>query len=176
MKTLRNLIGISVFCIIFLMIGIGVGYEGIDNLYIKTKNCVYAAESGQTPALFDPEPDIKVNGSDGPITVDFNDPVSITVNLNPGTAVGRNADWFLIAELHFGPISKFFSIVFRNNIRFGIHPYWQFPLILVPTIEVFNDTLPPGDYTLHFGVDDNADGIVDWTWTDSVDVLVGIFP
>ncbi|HDH04310.1 MAG TPA: hypothetical protein ENH01_01155 [Nitrospirae bacterium] len=168
MKTLKNLAGISFLAIIFFM-------GGIDNSYIKT-NSVYAAESGQIPGLFDPNPDIKANGSDGPVTVDFNDPVSITVSLNPGTAVGRNADWFLIAELHFGPISKFFSIVSPNNIQFGIHPYWQFPLILVPTTEVFNDSLPPGDYTLHFGVDDNANGNVDGTWTDSVDVLVRFLP
>ena len=175
MKTLRNLVCISFFGMIILMGEVGSAYEGIDDSYVMTES-LYAAESGQIPALFDPKPDIKVDGSDGPITVNFNDPVSITVKLNPGTAVGQRADWFFIAELHIGPISKFFSIVSPDNIRFGIHPYWQFPIILVPTTEVFNDTLLPGDYTLHFGVDDNANGNVDGTWTDSVDVLVRLLP
>jgi len=32
--------------------------------------------------------------------------------------------------------------------------------------------LPSGDYTIYFAVDENADGIVDETWVDSVDVRV----
>jgi hypothetical protein len=32
--------------------------------------------------------------------------------------------------------------------------------------------LPTGDYKFYFAVDENADGIVDETWVDSVDVRV----
>jgi hypothetical protein len=32
--------------------------------------------------------------------------------------------------------------------------------------------LQPGEYTFHFAVDNNADGITDATWHDAVDVTV----
>ena len=55
----------------------------------------------------------------------------------------------------------------------GIHVCVQIPLFqLPPSFEVLNMNLPAGAYTFHFAVDENADGIVDETWKDSVEVRV----
>ena len=48
-----------------------------------------------------PIPDIKVNGSDGPITLDQNDTLTITVSLN-NNGITDNADWWLAADTPFG--------------------------------------------------------------------------
>ncbi|MHA2220098.1 MAG: hypothetical protein ACXACY_29790, partial [Candidatus Hodarchaeales archaeon] len=42
----------------------------------------------------DPVPDIKANGSDGPVTVLFSDPFTLTVQLDTGSMLGQNADWW----------------------------------------------------------------------------------
>ncbi len=122
--------------------------------------------------FLDPAPDIKVNGSDGPLTVSIFDPVSITVSLNPGLKIGQNADWFIIAELNIGPFSQYFSIIYPDHIVPGVKPFIQFRLFPLPDTEVYNGYIPIGNWIFHFGVDNNADGKVDWTWTDSVNVFV----
>jgi len=116
----------------------------------------------------EPTPDIKANGSDGPITVSSASPVSITVSLDPGDKVGQNADWWIIADTPNG----LYSYVHRlRRWSPGIHLCAQAPLIDLPlTGAYFN--IPPGDYTVYFAVDDNADGNLDATWEDSVELDV----
>ena len=52
-------------------------------------------EAPPPPPGSEPIPDIKANGEDGPVTVSAGDPVSVSVNLDPGAWNGRNADWWV---------------------------------------------------------------------------------
>jgi hypothetical protein len=131
--------------------------------------------AGAAPIL-EPAPDIKANGSDGPVSVSVLDTVSVTVSLMPGLQAGQMADWFVIAELQLGPVSQYFSIVYPGSILSGIHSFIQISVFPLPSTELYDSYLPPGDWVLHFGIDNNADGRVDGTWRDAVTVHVGLLP
>ena len=113
--------------------------------------------------------DVKANGQDGPLTIDPNTPVSITVSLNPGSYASQNADWWVAADTPFG----WYSYVYPTGWMSGINLCIQTPLFdLSPSFEALNTTLPIGQYLFYFAVDDNADGLPDATWLDSVEVNV----
>ncbi len=124
--------------------------------------------------LLTPTPDIKVNGSDGPVNI-LNPltPVSITISLNPGSRLGQKSDLFGIGEMVIAGTSFYISAVYPDRLEVGQAPYLTLPLIPIPETEVYNGLLPPGHWFLHFGIDDNADGIVDWRWFDTVEVIIG---
>lgn len=66
-----------------------------------------------------------------------------------------------------------YSYVYPEGWRPGIYPCVQTPLFQVPpSFEVLDMVLPRGGYKFYFAVDENADGIVDETWVDSVEVRV----
>ena len=94
----------------------------------------------------------------------------MSVGLNPGLKVGQWADWYFIAELKLGLFSLYFSVTYPELITFGKKPFWQSPLIPLPDMNVYNGYLFPGEWVLHFGVDNNSDGIVDWHYVDSVEL------
>jgi len=102
-----------------------------------------------------PTPDLKVDGSDGPITLDQSDTITIIVALdNKGRT--DNADWWLAADTPFG----LFFFTFDGWV-----PGYQSPLFYLNSFEVLNmpvSGLPAGTYTLYFGVDTLMDGNVTW--------------
>lgn len=112
--------------------------------------------------------DIKANGSDGPLTVSSNTPVSVTVSLNPGDYAGQNADWWVYAVTPFG----WYSYIYPSGWRFGLIRTIATQLFGLSDRKVLNRTLPVGSYNIIFAVDDNANGILDATWEDSVEVTV----
>ena len=104
-------------------------------------------------------PDIKVNGSDGPITLSQSDTLSITVALN-NNGQTDNADWWLAADTPFG--LYFFTF---DGWTDAWVPGYQGPLFYLDSFEVLNmpvSGLPAGTYTLYFGVDTVMDGNVTW--------------
>ena len=122
---------------------------------------------------YGPVPDIRANELGDNMTVSNGTPVSITVSLDPGNEAGENADWWVVAHTPFAAPLDWYTYVYPEGWRYGIHVCAQTPLFQVPpSFEVLNMALPPGDYTFYFAVDENADGIVDETWVDSVDVRV----
>ena len=122
---------------------------------------------------YGPMPDIRANEKSGPLTVSNGTPVSVKVSLDPGDQAGENADWWIVAHTPFAWPLDWYSYVYPEGWRHGIYPCVQTPLFQVPpSFEVLNTALPPGDYTFYFAVDENADGIVDETWVDSVEVRV----
>ena len=122
---------------------------------------------------YGPMPDIKANGKSGPLTVSNGTPVSITVSLDPGNRPVKKADWWVTAHTPFAPPFDWYSYVSPNGWQPGIHACVQIPPFqLPPSFEVLNMALPAGDYTFYFAVDENADGIPDATWRDSVEVKV----
>lgn len=130
-------------------------------------------EEPPPPPGSEPIPDIKANGQDGPITVNAGDSVSVSVSLDPGAWSGRNADWWVAAYTPFDPPLDWYTYVYPEGWRFGIHVCAQMPLYeLTPSYKVLNTVLSPGNYIFYFAVDGNMDGVPDVTWVDSVEVRV----
>ena len=122
---------------------------------------------------YGPMPDIRANGKSGPLTVSRGTSVSVKVSLDPGNRPLKKADWWVVAHTPFLPPNNWYSYVYPKGWQPGIHVCVQtLPFLLPPSFEVLNMALPAGDYTFYFAVDENADGIVDETWKDSVEVRV----
>ena len=122
---------------------------------------------------YGPMPDIKANGESGPLTVSQGTPVSITVSLDPGNRPLKKADWWVVAHTPFAPPDNWYSYIYPDGWQSGIHTCVQMPPFQIPPpFEVLNMALPAGEYTFYFALDENADGIVDETWKDSVEVRV----
>ena len=104
-------------------------------------------------------PDIKANGTDGPIVLLSGENLSITVELLSGTLTGRDADWWALADTPFG--------WYRYKINTdswipGQSVSYQGPLFDLATREILNmSTLPVGTYTLSFEVDTAMNGVKD---------------
>jgi hypothetical protein len=103
-----------------------------------------------------PAPDIKANGSDGPITLGSSTTISVTVTLNPGGLAGNNADWWGAVSTPFGWYFYTFAGWTTNQ-----QSVYQGSLFNLSSREVLNmpaSSLPAGIYTLYFGVDTVMDG------------------
>jgi hypothetical protein len=123
-------------------------------------------------SVLTPVPDIKANGSDGPVSVPQGSPVSITIALDPGGQAGLNSDWWIVANTPFGPPEEWYSYIYPQGWLLGIHACFQMPLFSLTSFEPLNASLPLGEYIFYFAVDNNADGLVDASWLDFVYVTV----
>ena len=127
-------------------------------------------------ATAQPRPDIKANGSDTAVVVSAASTVTIAVTLDAGSLAGQNADWWVAASTPFGWFyydalqGQFQSV---DNSPQLILPSLQTPLLTVAApLTVLSSPLPPGSYTFYFAVDGIADGVLDATLLDSVQVTV----
>jgi len=112
---------------------------------------------GPPSSQFDPFPDIKANGSNGPITVNSSELVNISFSLDPGIETGRNVDWFI------GAISPH-----------GSFPILQqtLPISALSEATILEMPLHLGFWTFYAILDDNPNGILDrLTWYDYVTVI-----
>ena len=130
-----------------------------------------APDIGADEVIAIPVPDIKVNNSDGPITLYQNDTLTITVSLN-NNGITEDADWWLAADTPFGLF--FFTF---DGWTDAWMPGYQSPLFYLDSFEVLNmpvSGLPAGTYTLYFGVDTVMDGNVTWdsVYYDTVEVNI----
>jgi len=104
-----------------------------------------------------PLPDIKANGSDGPLYVTAQETVNISVSLDPVEMDGVLCDWRVLALSSSG-LQKF------------VETTW--PLFEVPETSLFETTLSAGWWIFLFILDDKPDFILDrFTWFDSVVVI-----
>jgi len=117
--------------------------------------------------------DIKANGSDEAITVSTSDPVSVTVSLESGPRAGEVADWWVAATTGFYYLGNWYSYVYPTGWMIGINRCVETGLFSFTSFEVLNKTLPVGEYTFYFALDD-PDGKATWPfWAiDSVTVTV----
>ncbi|MBV6342136.1 proprotein convertase P-domain-containing protein, partial [Candidatus Magnetobacterium casense] len=118
-------------------------------------------------------PQVMVNGKSLQTSGSSTDNLSITVSLAAGQFGGRNADWWLYAT---GPngLMYYFNAATWSWVS-GAGLSYQGPLFNFPLSSVFNGNgLPPGNYTVTFGVDLTPNGIVDASFfvSDSVDFTV----
>lgn len=104
--------------------------------------------------------DIKVNGSDEPVTVSQSDTINVTVTLD-NLGQTDNADWWLAV----GTPSGIYFFTFEGWTE-NWQPGHQGPLFYLDSFEVLKDMpvsgLSAGTYTLYFGVDTVMDGDVTW--------------
>ena len=104
-----------------------------------------------TPTL-----DIKANGQDGPLTVSSGTPISITASLAPGNENGKLADWWIAESTPWGLYT-----LTSSGWSPGINMLAQYPLISISPVEIFNGSLPVGDYAFYFAVDMSPNGVLD---------------
>ena len=129
--------------------------------YIVIISVIFFGLLGWQTTVFSqtPIPDIKANGSDGPITLNQSGTLTVTVALDNN---GRtdDADWWLAADTPFG--IYFFTF---DGWTTDWLPGYQSPLFYLDSFEVVNipvSELPEGTYTLYFGIDTVMDGNVTW--------------
>ncbi len=124
-------------------------------------------------ATADPNPDINVNGSDGPITVDTSTSVTVSVAMDSGTELGEPADWFIVRR---APDGSVFSVG-----PFGIEtpsppfpPIFQGDLVDFPETTFLTRTFSEeGTHTYFFAVDQIQDGALSFPLAfDSADIIV----
>jgi hypothetical protein len=108
-------------------------------------------------SLNGPKPDIKVNGSDGPLSLSTSDAVEVSIGLDPGDLEGDPADWWVFVERNS-------SLTWWAEFVIGGKPRWTrssvplrfagFDMIYFGAYTVVGPrTLPPGDYVWFFSVD-----------------------
>lgn len=104
---------------------------------------------------FLPVPDIKANGSDGPITISKGHVLSITVELDSGDHKGDNADWWALCKTPFpAPNDWYHYDLSSQSWKKGQIVTRQGALIDFPPQEILNQTnLRIGTYIFYFGVD-----------------------
>jgi len=138
---------------------------GSENIFLMQLNM---------PMVQSPVPDIKANGQDGPVSVSSGTPVSITVNLNPGSDAGQNADWW-VAEWTPSGTFNYYTLSMGSMIP-GLSPTYQGPLFTLGALQLLNASdLTVGAHTFYFGVDLNMNNSLDMNciYYDSVDITVG---
>jgi len=118
-----------------------------------------------------PVPDIVANGSDGPVVLPEGDPVSVTISLEPGEFEGYTADWWVAVNTPFAPPGNWYTYVHPTGWKPGINLCVQSPLFQLGPTEVLSTTLPVGQYTFYFALDEPT-GVPEVRVFDSVQVQV----
>ncbi len=131
-------------------------------LYVATTGdkeiAIYELGPAPAPTCVPPVPDLKINGSDGPLmNIAQGSKVTITVSLQAGSSLmGKNADWWL-AALYFDAVKKVWLPLVLNI------PY---PLFDLPPVDIWKNVdtsgFPKGIYLFAFGVDMNMNNLIDF--------------
>lgn len=121
-----------------------------------TKTVCQNGKCGEEPSV-----DIKVNDSDGPLTLTWLDMLQITVSLDPKES-SLLGDYFLWAEIPGGETYWFVYPGIWQKSESAVAAY-QGELVkldnfIVTTMMCFG--LPPGEYAFHFAVDKEMDGLL----------------
>lgn len=127
------------------------------------------------PEIFSlPVPDIKANGSDGPLNIRAGDDVTVSVTLNCGSFLNQNADWWVAK---YGPDGWYFYDVPGGTWTFqpGLNVTYQGPLFELGTTNLWGPSgLSAGTHTFYFGIDRFMDGEVSYDQLsyDSISIQV----
>lgn len=109
--------------------------------------------------LSGPAPDIKANGQDDPLTLDYGSNLTVDLSLNPGAEAGNNADWWLVVSSPFG---WYYYNLETGNWSPGFEATYQGRLAEIGPLTAYNGSaLPVGTYDFYFGVDMNMNGVLD---------------
>ena len=120
-----------------------------------------------------PIPDLKANGSDGPLELTPGGTLSVTIALDPGDYSGDPADWWVVARTPMGWYHKTVSGPWQP----GLEVTHQGPLFTLNPREILHtSSLPSGLYTFRFGVDLDMNGKINMNLMHSDSVVVSITP
>ena len=132
----------------------------------------YALTRGADTSTSDPAPDIKANGSDGPLTLGTTGTLSVSLSLTAGSGAGTSADWWVLAQYS----ENWYDYnLCTNSWQSGTTVTYQGALEDLSTYTLPNVSgLSPGSYILYFGVDTLMNGLVstDMIYYDKVDLTV----
>jgi hypothetical protein len=139
----------------------GYAFEAVD-----CSSLMADPNSGRASAAGAMRADIRINGSDGPITLGPREALSISVSLASPRGAAE-ADWWLLAHT---PRDAWFAFQYPLRWRGTVspaaaNPSYQGPLSGIDSLAVFSadaSSLPAGDYTLYFGVDVQRNGRLDF--------------
>jgi hypothetical protein len=110
-----------------------------------------------------PIPDIKANGSDGPITITQSDPLIVTIDFDAGIQTGEEADWWVLMKTSDPkPNNWYYFDMPTRSWMLGRSPTRQGSLFDVSSKKVPKTSgLAPGTYTFYFAVDMVMNGSID---------------
>lgn len=115
--------------------------------------------------------DIKVNNSDGPLSITQKESCTLSLSLDPGNRLGQNADWWIVALTPKGPKSL---VVRPKTVTWsdGIQRCIEMPIVSFSKFKLPAPPLARGLNHIFLVIDDNVDGRVDATWWDSIEITV----
>ncbi|GAB6043405.1 hypothetical protein JCM17961_40830 [Endothiovibrio diazotrophicus] len=115
------------------------------------------------------QPDIRLNGSDGPLVGLPDLPLELSISLDSEGLQGDAVEWWLAAETPAG----WFSYTAAQGWVPGVVPALAMaPVSVVPVTLPLPSPLPQGEYRFHFGLDEAVDGTPAPAWLDSVSLSV----
>jgi hypothetical protein len=102
--------------------------------------------------------------------VDTQSPVIINISLDPGSYnASIPAEYWIVADTPSGLLSYVHPTGWQPGLVPAVSSYRFLPLT---SVQILNQILPAGTYTITFGTDGLRDKVFDQTWTDSVEVTV----
>lgn len=149
------------------ILGLSAG-RGVPAGFVATDFSSYPSCSGTGAS-----PAIEANGSGSAMVVSQGTPVAVRISMDPGSAAGTQADWWVLARNSGGAWYRYDRTT--RSWKAGIAVTFQGALMPVAWLEVLNSsTLPPGTYTFYFAVDTLLNALVDMDHLiqDSVQVTV----
>lgn len=154
----------------------GQGPQGDCRRIYNFARCV-RLDLNETPVTTpDPSPEIKANGSDGSVTLNTSNTLSISVSFTAGSSSGVHSDWWVAADTPFGWHYYLFphGWYYAGDLAM-LPPTYQGALFDVGTFEILNITkLPPGTYVFYFAVDTVMNGLIDFDHLYYEGVVVNI--
>lgn len=130
----------------------GLGYSSISTGWTDPSEFIDSYQSTNLSVA----PDIKANNSDGSITIQSTDSLSLTIELDPGGYSGTDADWWLTVNTPLDDPLDWFYYIYDNDgwsWKPGDLMTYKGSLFNFPQIEVLNTSgLPKGDYTFYFKI------------------------
>jgi hypothetical protein len=141
---------------------------GTASLDFPTKNPIQASHAGEfdsfiTKIYKSPVPDIKANGSDGPITITQGDTLAVILELDAGGLNGEDADWWLLMKTSDPkPNNWYYFDMPTHSWMLGRSTTRQGSIFNVSSRKVPKTSgLAPGTYTFFFAVDLAMNGLID---------------
>ncbi len=116
------------------------------------------------------KPGIQTQHTDQLAVAPAGEPVCLTLQLDPGDQVGRNADWW-VGFYRLAPLPNMFVSLTANGWLPQLARLFDYPLFAFKDVEL-PVALAQGEYLFFFAVDDNADTVLDATWFDMAQVVV----
>lgn len=122
--------------------------------------------------LSDPNLEVKANGNDDLLKIAPSDPFKLTISMSPQRAVPQSSDWWIVAQTASGTWKSFVIQEDSYGWQEGLSRCIKLPMFDLSTFEIPSPTLEQGQNFIFFVLDDNADGNIDVTWGDYIQVNI----